>query len=148
MTSALVPAPRLRMRFLMALLLGAMTGSACNGDMGRMMVEGSIKGQDGRAVAGALVALQYGSRARFESADASGSFRVSILDEPLGRAPVRMTVSARGYAGVETQLPESAAYRCEVALSEKTAASPPPPLRWDRICVKSDMNMRTPDTSR
>lgn len=112
-----------------------------------MSVEGSIKAQDGRAIAGALVAVQYGSRARFESADANGSFRLSILSEPLGPAPVRMTVSARGYATVETQLPESAAYRCDVSLGEKTEA-PPPPVRWDRICVKSDMGMRTPDTRR
>lgn len=123
-----------------------MAGMACDGDVGRLSVEGSLKGQDGRAIAGALVALQYASRARFESADASGSFRVSILDEPLGRAPVRMTVSARGFGTIETQLPPGAAYRCEMALSEKTA--PPSPVPWDRICVKSDMSMRTPDTSR
>ena len=112
-----------------------------------MRVEGSIKAQDGRAIAGALVALQYGSRARFESADANGSFRLSILNEPLGPAPVRMTVSARGYGTLETQLPASADYRCEVSLGQPTEA-PPPQVRWERICIKSDMGMRTPDTRR
>ena len=128
-----------------ALLAGALTGAACDGGMS---VEGSIQGRDGRAIAGALVALQYGSRVRFEEADAGGSFRVSILNEPLGQSVVRMTVSAPGYAPVVTQLPERASYRCLVFLGEKALRSSEAPVRWDRICVRAESSPRVPDTKR